>query len=372
MSDLPSIESLQTRKNEPGQSRVVQSPAPADLQADEVLFRLHRFALTTNNITYAVFGDAMRYWDFFPTGDAEWGHMPVWGYGDVVASRATGVEVGERFYGYFPMASHLRVKAASIKPAGFMDAAAHRQPLAAIYNLYSRCSADEPAMPTRFKDAQLIVRPLFTTAFLCADFLQAQSCFGARRIVISSASSKTAYASAYQLKAGTGVELVGLTSPANRAFVEATGCYHRVVGYGELDQLAADVPTLYLDFAGSVDLRTAVRQRLGEALVYDCVVGATQNSPASIGTRWPDPRPAFFFAPDQGQKRMAEWGPAVFRQRVGQAQIDFLQAVSAGPSPLLTLVHGQGFSAAARIIDDMVAGRVDPRDGHVLSPPAAV
>jgi hypothetical protein len=257
MSDLPSIESLQTRKNEPGQSRVVQSPAPADLQADEVLFRLHRFALTTNNITYAVFGDAMRYWDFFPTGDAEWGHMPVWGYGDVVASRATGVEVGERFYGYFPMASHLRVKAASIKPAGFMDAAAHRQPLAAIYNLYSRCSADEPAMPTRFEDAQLIVRPLFTTAFLCADFLQAQSCFGARRIVISSASSKTAYASAYQLKAGTGVELVGLTSPANRAFVEATGCYHRVVGYGELDQLAADVPTLYLDFAGSVDLRTA-------------------------------------------------------------------------------------------------------------------
>lgn len=371
MSEPLSLQRLLTRKNDPAQSRVDQSENPVELQPGEVLFRLHRYALTTNNITYAVFGDAMRYWDFFPTGDADWGQMPVWGYGDVVVSRAEGIEAGERFYGFFPIASHLKVQAAAVKPQGFMDGAEHRRGLSPIYNFYSRCSADDPPMPPAFEDAQLIVRPLFTTAFLCADFLQAQDFFGAQQIVLSSASSKTAYATAHCLKDGAAVQRVGLTSGANRAFVESTGVYNRVVGYDELEQLANDVPTLYLDFAGSVPLRAAVRERLGAALVYDCVVGATQNSPASQGTRWPDPRPAFFFAPDQGQKRMAEWGAAVFRERLGRAQIAFLEAVSAGNPPTLQLVQGAGLPAAEKVIADLVAGRVDPRQGHVLSVSAA-
>ena len=78
-----------------------------------------------------------------------------------------------------PAGTHLYV----CGPQGFMDGADHRKGLSPIYNFYSRCSADDPPMPPAFEDAQLIVRPLFTTAFLCADFLQAQSCFGARRIV---------------------------------------------------------------------------------------------------------------------------------------------------------------------------------------------
>lgn len=367
MQHLPPVQRLLTRKSDPALSRVVQDPAAAAWQPGEVLLRLHRFALTTNNITYAVFGDAMRYWDFFPTDDADWGQMPVWGYGDVVASSAEGVEVGERFYGFFPIASHLRVQAVSIKPQGFMDGSAHRQGLAPIYNLYSRCSADDPAVPPAFEEAQLIVRPLFTTAFLCADFLQAQGFYGARQIVISSASSKTAYATAHCLRAGAGLRRVGLTSAANRAFVESTGTYEQVAGYDDLDGVWPDVPTVYLDFAGSVALRAAVRQRLGEALVYDCVVGATRNSPASQGARWPDPRPAFFFAPDQGLKRMAEWGATVFRERLGHAQNAFMAAVSAGDVPTLVLTRGQGLSAAAQVIAELAAGRVDPRQGHVLS-----
>ena len=73
------------------------------------LLHVDRFALTANNITYAAFGDAMSYWDFFPSGEADWGRVPVWGFGTVVASRCDGVAVGERFYGYFPMSTQLRV-----------------------------------------------------------------------------------------------------------------------------------------------------------------------------------------------------------------------------------------------------------------------
>lgn len=57
--------------------RVAESatPEPEDGQA---LLRVERFGLTANNITYAVFGDGMKYWDFFPAQDG-WGRVPMWG-----------------------------------------------------------------------------------------------------------------------------------------------------------------------------------------------------------------------------------------------------------------------------------------------------
>jgi hypothetical protein len=39
------------------------APSPAD---GEALLRVESFGLTSNNITYAVFGEAMKYWNFFP------------------------------------------------------------------------------------------------------------------------------------------------------------------------------------------------------------------------------------------------------------------------------------------------------------------
>jgi len=58
---------------------------PAEPLAEgQARFRIDRFALTSNNVTYGAFGDAMRYWDFFPTGDATTGCIPVWGFADVV------------------------------------------------------------------------------------------------------------------------------------------------------------------------------------------------------------------------------------------------------------------------------------------------
>ena len=62
-------------------TRVRQTTA-APLQSGQVRARVDRFALTSNNITYAAFGDAMHYWDFFPVqgDDAQgWGSVPVWG-----------------------------------------------------------------------------------------------------------------------------------------------------------------------------------------------------------------------------------------------------------------------------------------------------
>ena len=81
-------------------------PQPADGQA---LLRVERFGLTSNNITYATFGEAMSYWNFFPAPDG-WGRMPVWGFAQVSDSRVDELPTGTRVYGYLPPSSELIVQ----------------------------------------------------------------------------------------------------------------------------------------------------------------------------------------------------------------------------------------------------------------------
>ncbi|MFX5873780.1 DUF2855 family protein, partial [Acinetobacter baumannii] len=66
--------------------RLAERPV-APLGDGQVLARVDRFALTANNISYALTGDALGYWKFFPE-DADWGIVPVWGFAEVVASQS--------------------------------------------------------------------------------------------------------------------------------------------------------------------------------------------------------------------------------------------------------------------------------------------
>ena len=87
--------------------RSAESGAP-EIGSGEALLRVDTFGLTANNITYAVMGEAMSYWDFFPAEDG-WGRVPMWGFAEVERSEADGVEPGTRVYGYLPPSSHLVV-----------------------------------------------------------------------------------------------------------------------------------------------------------------------------------------------------------------------------------------------------------------------
>jgi hypothetical protein len=307
----------------------------------------------------------MQYWDFFPTGEDEWGHMPVGGFADVESSSVPGVEVGERFYGYFPIASHLRVQPERVTERGFYDGAAHRKTLTSAYNQYMRCSADAAYRPED-ENYQMLVRPLFITSFMLADFLQDNAFFGARRLVVSSASSKTAYGTAFCLEGLAGVELVALTSAGNKAFVQGLGCYHRAVTYDELDTIAADVPTLYVDFSGDEALRARIHHHFGAALVYDCFAGSAQNTNFLRDTGLPGPEPKFYFAPVQIRKRNADWGHAEVNRKFNEAQLAFIRRISDSRKPWMAVREHAGFEAAQGLIADLHAGRIDPSAGHVV------
>src|SRR6185436_7795427 len=229
----------------------------ADLPNEALLVKVTRFAFTANNITYAVMGDVLKYWQLFPA-PAGFGNIPVWGFGEVIASKHPNIAVGETLFGYFPMATHLVIEAADVSKRGLRDGAAHRQGVAPVYNAYARISGD-PAFTGRQGDYQALLRPLFMLSFLVDDFLAENEFYGARRVMLSSASSKTAFGLAHLIHGREGMSVIGLTSAPNvafvRSFVRSLGCYDEVVTYDAVTSISADSPVGYVDMAGNSDLR---------------------------------------------------------------------------------------------------------------------
>lgn len=334
-------------------------PDAAALRPGQVLVRVDRFAFTANNVTYGAVGELIGYWKFFPARDG-WGRIPVWGFGDVVASRCDALPVGERLYGYLPMSTHVVLDAAEVTAAGFVDAAPHRAALPPIYNQYTRCAAD-PGFAREHEARIALFRPLFTTAFLLDDFLAERDAFGARQVVLSSASSKTALGLAFLSRARGGASVVGLTSARHIGFVRDTGYYDRVVDYDAVATLPAE-PAVFVDFAGDGALLERVHRRLDDRLRHSAQVGVTHWERMAAPADLPGPAPAFFFAPDQLLKRIQEWGPAELQRRLGEATRRFVASTT-----WLRVVEGHGVDAVERVYRAMVDGAVDPAEGHILS-----
>ncbi|MGE0100293.1 MAG: DUF2855 family protein [Hydrogenophaga sp.] len=364
---------FQVRKNALATTRLVTLPVSA-LTDGEVRVRVEQFAYTANNITYAAFGDAMNYWQFFPVSGEDkeaWGIVPAWGFGVVEDSRCAGVAVGERLYGYWPMATHAVLQPVRVSPAGFLDDAPHRAALHTLYNQYLRCAAD-PLHDPDTEALQALLRPLFLTAWLIDDFLADNqffgTCEGGQRgvMLLSSASSKTAFATAAQLAKRPETDVVGLTSAANVAFCQSLGVYSRVLAYEQLDRIASDTPCVYVDFAGSSPLRKNIHRRF-EYLAYSCSIGGTHVDQLSGARDLPGPRPVLFFAPAQAKKRHGDWGAVEFNERMARAWHGFIEQVSQPSAPWVKVQHHRGPDAVTAAHALVLAGLGDPRIGHMLS-----
>jgi NADPH:quinone reductase-like Zn-dependent oxidoreductase len=339
------------------------SEAPdAELEEGRARLRIDHFALTANNVTYAVFGDAMSYWQFFPAAEG-WGRVPVWGFADVEASRVDGLDEGDRVYGYLPMATEVVVVPARVGPGSFVDAATHRAALPPVYNQYLRVAGDPEHDPNREREYALL-RPLFVTSFLIDDWLADNEMFDARSIVIASASSKTALALAQLLSVrSAAAEVVGLTSPANAEFVRSVGYYDRTVEYGDIGALDADTPSIFVDMAGGGRVMAAVHRHFAGSLRQSCLVGATHWEETTPPVDLPGPRPTFFFAPDRLVKRRADWGPGGVEERVATSWHTFLDSVDGW----LTVVERHGRDDLESTWLEVLDGRASPDTGYVLS-----
>jgi hypothetical protein len=159
------------------------------LRDGEVILRIERFAITSNNVTYAVMGKQMwgsqtlgrvggrvteidafgrrfssasivlwlarntlltvlrselhrNYFDFFPAPES-FAVMPVWGIGVVEKTTpAAKLTLNERIYGYFPCEKLIKFKPIRVNAEGFHVERPKMAKSMAVYSKYFRLSAD--------------------------------------------------------------------------------------------------------------------------------------------------------------------------------------------------------------------------------------
>jgi hypothetical protein len=235
----------------------------------------------------------------------------------VIESAAEGIAPGDRFYGYYPMASHAVLSAGKVGAGGFTDITPRRTTLPPIYNQYQRIEA-LPDYRADHHDYWPIFRPLFLTGWLIADQFEDDGDYGADQVLIASASSKTAIGLGFALaqRAGPRPVSIGLTSKANVAALAAQGIYDRVIAYD------ADAAAL------------------------------------------PGPERQGFFAPGRSQKRVGDWGAAGFGQRIAEAWLGFMAV-----APRIARIdRREGSAAALDAYREMLSGRADPAAGILVVP----
>lgn len=361
LTDVKQITTFEVRKDDWRETRFVADELQASLAAGEVLFNIDRLALTANNISYAAAGDTLGYWGFFPAA-AGWGRIPAMGWADVAASAHPDIPVGDRVWGFFPIATHLKILAGKVTDRGFTDVSVHRAEYAPVYAQFDRALAS-PIYEASREDQDSLLRGLFLTSWLVEDFLAINDFFNADDCLITSASSKTSIALAACVKQRGQLASIGITSPRHVAFCESLGCYDTVVTYADIGTLDAARSAVLVDMAGSAQVLSDTHRHFADNLQHSCRIGATHYEDMGPVTGLPGARPEFFFAPAHVQSRSAELGAAELMRRLGADYVGFRRFCDAW----LKVERHAGPDAVAATYQRVLAGNADPAIGLIVS-----
>ncbi|KAF9069330.1 hypothetical protein BDP27DRAFT_1265111 [Rhodocollybia butyracea] len=276
----------------------VSSILTEQLQRNHIVVKVDRFGWSANNVTYQALGrhPHFRYYDFHPapaapsTSTSEpvspqtHGVVPVWGFGTVVSSAHPKVIVGERLYGYFAPARYLVLPIAEkdVNKYSIYVPRSHLPADRRVYNQILRCSTD-PLYSPETEDLAMLYRPLFWTSYWCEDWLaRSQYRSGCEYILISSASSKTAFCLAYcvrkRVASGINIVIIGLTSKGNMEFTKKLGLYHEVYDYDSFLSTPGNVVLrcrwIYIDVAGNQALNTRIYTHFASPYTIPTLVAA--------------------------------------------------------------------------------------------------
>ena len=362
MSNSIDIKTFEVEKANWLSTRVQTTIFNGDLNENEVLFEVDRFALTSNNISYAASGDMLGYWQFFPTTDG-YGRIPAMGYANVIQSNHPEIEIGNRYWGFYPMSTHLIAKAGKITKSGFSDVSEHRVKLAPIYSRFDDVRFN-PLYEEEREDQDLLLRGLFLTSWLVDDFMFDNDHFGADEYVITCASSKTSIALAFVAKQRGLKKTIGITSEKNRSFTNSLDCYDEVLTYDEVKTISNAQKIMIVDMAGHYDAMKDLHEHFGDHVKYSCKVGATHlDNLEGDMSQFPGAKPTFFFAPTQAQKRTEEWGAGEVQKRIGMSLKDF----QIHSDQWLNVNRGSGLIEIKETFKDTLQGNIPPNRGLILS-----
>jgi len=370
MADVLESTVLEVNRSAIGETRLVTDQL-GELADGSVRFEIERFSITANTTTYAEFGDMLDYWSFWPSGDEVFGRVPAMGWAKVIESTHPGVQVGGRYYGWFPMAQYIDVVVGTTR-TGLRDDSPNRAAHAAVYRAFDRTDLD-PLHPAQAgvaaadldeaEDRHALLRGLFVTGYLADGFFQANNYYGADHTVVLSASSKTAIGYAACASTHDGLRVVGVTSPGNVDAVEALGYYDSVVTYDDVASAVPEGSAVVIDMAGNGPVVVALHDALGDRIGYSMVIGRTHHdAPPAQPTSGPTPE--LFFAPTaMDAMRDSGLDADAFAAAMPGALAEFV----AGSSAWMSVDRRNGAVAAAGTWSDVLTGAVPPSIGRIAS-----
>jgi hypothetical protein len=225
----------------------------------------------------------------------------------------------------------------------------------------------DPFYNPQFEDEILLFRPLWLTSFLLDDFLAENRNFGATQgVVLSSASSKTAFCLAFLLKKFSRVkEVVGLTSAANADFVKGLGFYDKVILYSDLASSNAKSlfpgSYVYVDLSGNVKSNGQLYKVLGDDLKMEVRVGTSHWDSTDASKR--AKKSFFFFAPAWIVKRNKQIGPDEMNRR----SLAAWKLMLANVKNWVKMQQLYGSEETQRVFTEIAQGKAGAMDGFVCS-----
>ena len=115
--------------------------------------------------------------------------------------------------------------------------------------------------------------------------------------------------------------------------------------------------------AGNTEVTRSIHEHLGANLKFSQRIGGTHWDAGGDDADIPGPQREFFFAPGQIQKRVADWGPQGFQERLGTS----LQAFVESSKRWLEVERGYGRDTVQRVYHATLENRASPNQGNILS-----
>ena len=178
------------------------------------------------------------------------------------------------------------------------------------YNSYLNTETDPFYSGSACENAMMVYRPLFLASCFLDDYCN-RKFNSVSQVILTSASSKTAFALAYLLKQ-RGATVIGLTSKRNTGFCEELGVYDDVCDYDNIESgiRSIETNTVVVDMAGSHDVNIAIDRHFCSNIVENIGVGMTHNTVLSgdkaLLSEHVRTTRTFFFAPAWIKRRIEE------------------------------------------------------------------
>ncbi|KAL4876351.1 hypothetical protein BJY04DRAFT_200065 [Aspergillus karnatakaensis] len=136
--------------------------------------------LTSNNLTYALAGTTLHWWDAYPVpspapapynDQTNWGIVPAWGLATILESTIPSLTPSTTLWGFWPTSSTaVDLQLTPSAPAGhWTETSPHRQSLFSLYNHYFVFDTASKDLKEFAWDA--VVRPVWAAGYILSDYI---------------------------------------------------------------------------------------------------------------------------------------------------------------------------------------------------------